>query len=80
VSLADADPYLLEVANRIRALRVLRRLSQDQLARLAPISRVTLGAIERAEHVATLTTYRRIAHGLSIDVGDLVTEREMRWP
>ena len=76
----DRDPLLDEVAARIRALRVLRRISQDRLAELASISRVTLGSSERAEHAATLTTYLRIAHGLGVDVGDLVTERPTRWP
>lgn len=74
----SADLYLLTIAARVRAVRVLRRLSQDDLAERSAVSRVTLGSIERGEHSASLTTYRKVADGLGIDVGDLVAEREMR--
>jgi hypothetical protein len=40
------------------------------------VSRVTLGSIERGEHAATLPTYVATAHGLNMDVGDLVAARE----
>jgi len=73
------DPYLEEVGVRIKAWRVRRRVSQDVLAERAQVSRVTLGSIERGEHAATLTTYRKVAVALGVDVGDLVSEREPSW-
>lgn len=72
---ADRDPYLLRVGLRIRAQRVLRQVSQDDLAKRSGVSRVTLGSIERADHAASITTYVALADGLGIDVGDLLTKR-----
>ena len=71
----ERDAYLVQVGLRIKAGRVLRQVSQDQLAKAAGISRVTLGRIERGDHAATLLTYRAIAGGLQVDAGDLLTER-----
>ena len=82
-ALAGRDPldiagrvYLQEIGLRIRALRVRRQVNQAELAELAAVSRVTLGSIERGEHAAGLLTYRKLAHGLGVDVGDLVCEVE----
>lgn len=71
----DRDPYLLRVGLRIKAQRVLRQVSQDDLAKRSGVSRVTLGSIERADHAASITTYVALAAGLGIDVGDLLTKR-----
>lgn len=69
------DPYLLRIGLRIKAQRVLRQVNQDDLAKRAGVSRVTLGSIERADHAASITTYVALADGLGIDVGDLLTKR-----
>lgn len=71
----DRDPYLLRIGLRIKAQRVLRQVNQDDLAKRAGVSRVTLGSIERADHAASITTYVALADGLGIDVGDLLTKR-----
>ena len=78
--MTERDPYLRAVGLRIKALRVRREVSQDQLADTAGVSRVTLGSIERGEHAAQVLTYVKIAHALACDVGDLLTERETLWP
>jgi DNA-binding XRE family transcriptional regulator len=67
--------YLQQVGMRIKVQRARRWISQDTLAALSSISRVTLGSIERGEHSATLLTYVTIADALGIDVGDLLTTR-----
>jgi transcriptional regulator with XRE-family HTH domain len=74
-TLADRDPYLVQIGLRIRARRILRQVSQDDLAKRSGVSRVTLGNIERAYHAASITTYAALADGLGVDVGDLVTKR-----
>ena len=68
--------YLEEIGLRIRALRVRRRVNQEQLAEVAALSRVTLGSIERGEHSASLLTYLKLARALRVDVGDLLREEE----
>lgn len=71
----DRDPYLLRIGLRIKAQWVLRQVNQDDLAKRAGVSRVTLGSIERADHAASITTYVALADGLGVDVGDLLTQR-----
>jgi transcriptional regulator with XRE-family HTH domain len=62
---SEADrPYLLLVSRRVRSARVLVGVNRDELARLAGLSRVTLGSIERGEHAAGLLTYVRLARAL----------------
>lgn len=73
--MTDRDPYLFEIGLRIKELRVRRQVSQDQLAAQSGVSRVTLGSIERGEHSAGLLSYRKVAHTLAVDVGDLLNER-----
>ena len=41
--------------------------------------RVTRGGVERGQHVATLTTYPKLAAALGVHVGDLVSERVPIW-
>jgi transcriptional regulator with XRE-family HTH domain len=72
----DAD-YLSAVGLRVRLFRMARELSQDELARIASVSRVTLGSIERGDHAAGLLTYRRLARALDRDVGELVADGEV---
>jgi transcriptional regulator with XRE-family HTH domain len=57
-----------------------RSLSQDELARAAAVSRVTLSSIERGEHAASLLTYRKLARALDRDVGELLGEGEVLPP
>lgn len=64
--------YLAAVGQRVRLLRVARRLSQDTFADLAGVSRVTLGSIERGEHAASLLTYVKLADALGIGLSLLV--------
>jgi transcriptional regulator with XRE-family HTH domain len=40
---------LYEIGNKIKELRVAKKLTQEQLAQKSGISRVTLGKIERGE-------------------------------
>jgi DNA-binding XRE family transcriptional regulator len=72
----DGD-YLSAVGLRVRLFRMARALSQDELARLASVSRVTLGAIERGDHASGLLTYRKLARALGRDIGEVVAEGEV---
>lgn len=66
--------YLRLVSRRLRAFRVLAGVTQEELAILADMSRVTLGSLERGEHAATLLTYLRLARVLGVDMGALLDE------
>ena len=69
---SDERAWLAEVGMRVRLARVRRRESQDQLAKIARISRVTLGSIERGEHPAAVLAYLRLARVLGVSMDDLL--------
>jgi transcriptional regulator with XRE-family HTH domain len=56
--------WLAEVGLRIFVARIRRRQSQEQLAELARVSRVTVGSVERSDHPAGVLTYVRLARTL----------------
>jgi transcriptional regulator with XRE-family HTH domain len=57
---------------RVRLARVARRESQDQLAAVAAVSRVTLGSIERGDHPAVVLTYVWLARTLGLSLDELL--------
>lgn len=57
---------------RLRELRNLRALSQDELARAAGVGRATLSRIERGETGAHGRTLRKLAEALGVGVEELV--------
>ena len=78
--LGDDSSFLRDLGLRVRLFRVARRLSQDELARVSGVSRVTLGSIERGEHAASLLAYRKLARALDRDLGELLREGEVLPP
>ncbi len=57
---------------RLKELRKLRALSQQELAEAAGIGRATLSRIERGETGAHGRTLRRLAQALGVGVEELV--------
>ena len=57
---------------RLRELRNLRALSQEELAEAAGIGRATLSRIERGETGAHGRTLRQLAKALGVGVEELV--------
>ena len=57
---------------RLKELRKLRALSQEELAVTAGIGRATLSRIERGETGAHGRTLRRLAEALGVGVEELV--------
>ena len=57
---------------RLKELRKLRALSQQELAEAARIGRATLSRIEREETGAHGRTLRKLAEALSVGVEELV--------
>jgi transcriptional regulator with XRE-family HTH domain len=69
---SDERAWLAGVGRRVRLACVRRRESQDQVAKIARISRVTLGSIERGEHPAAVLAYVRLARVLGVSMDDLL--------
>jgi transcriptional regulator with XRE-family HTH domain len=57
---------------RLKELRRLRALSQEELAERSGVGRNTISRIERGETGAHGRTLRRLARALGVDVAELV--------
>lgn len=66
---SDADKqYLVELGGRIKYLRLLRSLSQEELAEQAGVHRTYIGMIERGEKNLTILSLKKIAEAFQLDV------------
>ena len=61
-----------KIGLKIRLERTKRKLSQEKLAELSDLSKVSIGAIERAEWSPTIETLAKIANAFGISLSDLV--------
>ena len=69
---ADANGAVhLELGERLRAIRLLRRKTLKEVAGAAGISESFLSQLERGRTNATIATLQRLATALGIDVSDL---------
>lgn len=57
---------------RMKELRKLRALSQQELAQASGVGRATISRIERGETGAHGRTLRKLATALKVDVAELV--------
>jgi transcriptional regulator with XRE-family HTH domain len=58
--------------DRLKSLRRLRAMSQEELAEESGVGRATISRIERGESGAHGRTLRRLAAALGVDVAELV--------
>ena len=65
---------LIKFGNRVRELRKLKNLSQEELAFRADVHRTYIGMIERAEKNITLLNIEKIASALEVRINDLFNE------
>jgi transcriptional regulator with XRE-family HTH domain len=62
------DETTLSVANQIRLLRNRRNLTQRELAEASGLSRNTLSLLERGQTSPTISTLKRLAIALDVDI------------
>ena len=67
------------IANRIRAKRLERDWTLDQLASATGLSKGYLSQIENEDKTPTLGTLTKIAFGLGIDAVSLITGEVTKW-
>jgi transcriptional regulator with XRE-family HTH domain len=65
-------PQCAAVAERIKAIRKEKGISQDELAELAGLNRVHLYRLESGKQSMTLRTLKLIADALGVRVRDLI--------
>lgn len=67
---------LKEFGDRVRAIRMRKGLSQEELARLAKIDRTYIGGIERGERNAGIKNVHRIAQALGVAADQLFRDED----
>src|SRR5437764_11428814 len=68
----------VELGERLRAIRQLRRKTLKEVATAAQISESFLSQLERGRTNATIATLQRLATALGIEVSDLFTGTSAR--
>lgn len=61
-----------KICLKIKLERMKRNLSQEQLAEMADLSRITIGKIERAEVSPTIESLEKIANAFGMDFAQLI--------
>lgn len=63
----------------VRAIRIEKQISQEELASLAGVARSHMGKIERGEHMPTLALILKVAVALEMSAAELIaaTERNL---
>ena len=68
----STNNILKRFAQNVKALRLQKRWSQEELARRADLHRTYIGAIERHERNVSLVNVERIAKALKVNIKDLL--------
>ena len=66
------QPELAFLANRIRHLRLAKKISQEELAAKAGLSRNGMGLIEQGKRWPRLATLLRISDALGMTIEDVL--------
>ena len=65
------------LASNIRAIRLGRGMSQEQLANVCELHRTYIGSVERSERNVTLSTIVKFANALNVSAIDLLTQKDL---
>ena len=68
----STNNILKTFAQNVRALRLEKHWTQEELARRADLHRTYIGAIERHERNVSLLNVERIAKALKVEAKDLL--------
>ena len=71
----DFNAFKENLGRRIRVLRDKKKYSQEELAALVEMDRVSIGYIEQGRRTPKLSTLYKIADKLDIEVGELFRKK-----
>lgn len=74
ISKMDKSNILEKFGEKLKQLRKVKGLSQEQLAEKANLHRTYIGMIERAEKNITLLNIEKIANALDTKISSLLNE------
>ena len=60
------DECIVKFGLKVRELRMVKKISQEEFASIAGMHRTYIGGIERGERNVTLTTIHKIATALNV--------------
>jgi transcriptional regulator with XRE-family HTH domain len=66
------QPELAFLANRIKRLRLNKKISQEELAAKAGLSRTGMGLIEQGKRWPRLATLLKISHALGMTIEEVL--------
>lgn len=73
-TLRKPSPALVQLlSDNVRAARLARQMSQEELAELCGLHRTYVGSVERGERNATLSTLEVLAEALGVSVVALLS-------
>lgn len=62
----------MRLAHRLRAERLARGLSQEEMAHLAGVHRTYMGSVERGERNVSIDNIEQFAKALGLDISELL--------
>ena len=74
----EDESFRRAVGKRLRVMRAIREMSQDELAEAAGVSRNFISAIERGTQGLDAVRLRRLAVALRVKLADLLAEPDAR--
>ena len=70
--------YFNILGANVRALRIERKLTQEQLADLCDLHRIYVGAIEHGDRNVSLKNIVRIAQALNVEPSQLLLYKKLK--
>ncbi len=76
---SDSQPAAEDLGRRVRALRLRRFLTQEQLADASGIGRATIARLEAGRSTPHLGTVKALASALHVEPEELVRDPDALW-
>src|SRR5215470_11526343 len=70
----------LDVGQRLRAIRLLRRLTLREVANAAAVSESFVSQLERGRSSASVATLQRLSSAVGVEISDLFTAEQQSGP